>query len=68
LDIELQGNHGPDTKLGICPLLKARCIGERCMWWTVDYHEEKTKYNAGCALKLIAIGINDESLILGKRE
>lgn len=52
---------GSDGRL--CPLLRAPCVRERCVWWTRDWHEEKNRYQLDCAIPLIALGVNDESLL-----
>lgn len=51
----------PETRK-ICPLLQAACLQESCMWWVRDWHEERNRYTLTCAVALMAIGLNDESL------
>lgn len=45
-----------------CPLLRQACLRDRCAWWMREWHEERSRYNVNCAVNLIAIGANDESL------
>lgn len=61
-EIERYGQQEDETKAGICPILRVDCIGERCMWWVRDWSEERRKFQFNCAVSLIAIGMNDESL------
>ncbi len=64
-DLDLE--ESPSVKL--CPLLQAKCVQSRCAWWVRDWHEEKNRYTVECAVSLIAVGVNDESLfrLKGKR-
>ena len=50
----------------ICPLLQQACLRDRCMFWTRDWHEERSRYTIDCAINLIAFGVNDESLFRQK--
>ena len=61
--------HWCTLHLELCPLLQAKCVQGRCAWWVRDWHEEKNRYNIECAVSLIALGVNDESLfrLKGKR-
>ena len=61
-EIEGNGAEDADEKTGFCPLLKANCHGSLCMWWVRDFSEARNQLQANCAMALIAIGINDESL------
>ncbi len=57
-----------EVKLGFCPVLRGNCHGELCMWWVRDWSESKNQLQASCAVTLIAIGMNDESLHQPKKE
>lgn len=46
----------------ICPILNSKCLKSKCAWHVRDWNEERNRYNVDCALVLIAIGVNDESL------
>jgi len=61
-EIERVGQEGSDAKSGLCPILREACIAERCMWWVRDWREDRRRFQYDCAVSLIAIGINDESL------
>jgi hypothetical protein len=61
-EIERSGNTEADVKQGYCPILRVNCIAERCMWWVRDWSENRNRFQYNCAVSLIAIGINDESL------
>jgi len=62
-EIEIEGTKGEaEVKTGLCPILKANCHGPLCMWWVKDFDEARNKLQANCAVALIAIGLNDESL------
>ena len=49
-----------------CPILKAECIQERCMWWVSDWVELKNAFQYNCAITLIAEGLNNEDLLTKK--
>ena len=68
-EIEKNGQD-EEVRTGFCPLIKANCHGPLCMWWVRDFSEARNKLQAGCAMALIAVGINDESLhrIAGRDE
>ncbi len=57
-----RGSEEADVRTGFCPIIKANCHGPLCMWWVKDWSESKTQLQAGCAVALIATGLNDESL------
>jgi hypothetical protein len=60
---EIEQRGRPDeVKTGYCPLLKANCFGDRCMWWVSDWSEHKNRFQQNCAVALIAVGVNDENL------
>jgi hypothetical protein len=61
-EIERSGQQEAEVKTGVCPIMREACIGERCMWWVRDWSEDRRKFQYDCAVSLIAIGINDESL------
>ena len=65
-EIEHSGREA-EVQLLYCPLLKADCIGERCQWWVRDWNEDKQQFQYNCAVSLIAIGANDESLIRSRQ-
>lgn len=68
-EIERSGRPEEDVKLGFCPMLKGNCHGELCMWWVRDWNEQGNRFQSGCAVNLIAVGMNDENLRrLGKQE
>jgi hypothetical protein len=46
----------------ICPLLDRPCLRDRCQFWVRDWQEERNRYHVNCAVPLIAVGVNDESL------
>jgi hypothetical protein len=58
------GTKQPAAK--ICPLLRQVCLRDRCMFWSKDWHEERSRYTIDCAINLIACGVNDESLFRQK--
>ena len=47
----------------ICPLLDRACLRDRCQLWVRNWHEERNRYHVDCAIALIAVGVNDESLV-----
>lgn len=49
-----------------CPILKAKCIKDKCQWWVTDFMEEKGTYRIDCAVSIIAKGLTDEALLRGK--
>ncbi len=57
-----------EVTLLFCPILRADCHGERCMWWVRDWSEDKQRFQYNCAVSLIAVGVNDESLLRLKKE
>ncbi len=61
-EIERSGAGEEEMKTGFCPLIKANCHGSLCMWWVKDFSEARNRMQASCAVALIAIGMNDESL------
>jgi len=66
-EIERTGKDS-DYELLYCPMLRTDCLGERCMWWVRDWSEDKRRFQYNCAVSLIAIGVNDESLFRAKKE
>lgn len=50
-----------------CPILKARCMEDKCQWWVSDFMEEKGTYRFDCAVGMIAKGLTDETLVLGRK-
>jgi hypothetical protein len=63
-----QSTQDTEVKLGFCPILRANCHGELCMWWVRHCSESKNQLQASCAVTLIAIGMNDEGLHQAKKE
>jgi hypothetical protein len=61
-EIERYGKEETEVKSGFCPILREACIADRCMWWVRDWREESRKFQYDCAISLIAVGVNDESL------
>lgn len=61
-EIERSGQPEEEVKCGLCPILREACIADRCMWWVRDWSAERRKFQYNCAVSLIAVGINDESL------
>lgn len=57
-----------EIALLICPILSKTCLGDKCMWWVRDWSEDKQRFQYNCAVSLIAIGVNDESLLRIKKE
>jgi len=61
-DIILNEENSVEGSGKYCPILDRPCIKAKCAWWARDWHEEKNRYHIDCAIALIAIGVNDESL------
>jgi len=61
-EIILEDENTQEGSGKFCPLLRQPCLRDRCAWWSRDWHEERNRYHVDCAVNLIAIGVNDESL------
>ncbi len=55
--------RGQTADVKVCPIIKNKCLGEKCQWWVMDYQEEKKNYRTDCAVAMIAKGITDETLL-----
>lgn len=61
-EIERSHHQEEEVRTGFCPILRQACIGEQCMWWVRDWHEVQRKFQYNCAVSMIAVGVNDETL------
>ncbi|GEM_PF-1044107 len=67
-DIVPEPDKSASATAKICPLLDRACLRDRCQLWVRDWHEERNRYHVDCAIALIAVGVNDESLFRQKHK
>lgn len=61
-ELERSSREEEEVRTGFCPILRQACIGDQCMWWVRDWSEDRRKFQYNCAVSLVAVGMNDESL------